>query len=115
MNEKQRIEAKLYIESFTGMTEDDHNWFIYDCGVKWLTRNNRTHWESSKIFWDWYKLQWDLRNYELMRKLQTCEFVADVNKVVAADLFMMKHEQYDKIFPARPLRKSIMNELKVSK
>lgn len=115
MNKKQRIESKKYIESFTGMTHDDHAYFIYECGLNWLKRNRRTHWETSRIFWDWYKLQWDLRNFELANKLKECNFIEDVHKGTASDLFLMKHEQYDKIFPARPLRNSIMNELKLSK
>lgn len=54
------LEAKRIVGMIQGLNEEEDNENIYHFGLIYLKNRKMTaQWESSKAFWDWFKLQYN--------------------------------------------------------
>lgn len=117
MNKNQFIEAKWAIERLTGIHPDYHNELIYRTALKWLDRHfgrvpySIKKWESSQVFWDWWKFQWNLRSYEAMQiqgyDLDDHLIMTPAHKMLLLEELKEVHLKCFDIYPARPIVEQI--------
>lgn len=69
---EEQLLAKATIERLLHLSDTDHNQMIYDFGLDRLARQTIAHsvhyqrLESSPSWWNWWKRDWNMKNYQLL-------------------------------------------------
>lgn len=121
-NQASNIAAKATIERLLGLTEESHNIYIYDIGIDWLNHkqklvpHQRQIWERSKVFWQWWIMQWNIRctqiletmGYSIHERIQ----ITEDQKRALLECYYSKHYEVFGRYPNQALRRQIREEMK---
>lgn len=117
--------AKLYqarelMEFLLGIDRDFHNDLIYRIGSQWLETYfarcpyNIKKWESSRTYWRWWLMNWDVRNFEVLMQLgyslDEKKEPTEVELDALLEAFETKHKMAVKIYPGHEIIERIQLE-----
>jgi len=121
MKNKKYIKAKDTIAELMGATIEEHHEYIYWAGCVWIFewvkefKAEIEEYEKSKVFWTWWKNQWNIRCFTILETLglDLETKLTDLNRLqrtAVRDCFCAIHGQNVKTYPSQAIQNKIHTE-----
>jgi hypothetical protein len=121
ITQTQLVQANRTVERLLGMGKTKQTQLIYEAGIEWVEHRYRINreripqWLNSNAFWKWWKIQWYVRNLELLKQNQfdinDSSLLTKTDRQYMVQLYDEKHEEgIHHLYPSGSLMTAVVIE-----